>query len=153
MASTYRVAHRELYAWLETWELDFNDSLHQTEQETLKDLRGLLTLMRVRLLALAPAHDQPAEAWFAGGRDDGAAVSLDRQIDRARGQRDATPEALRSPLQVLTKAGTAEQLRLAQEQSARGKALDDRITYITARLLVPTLIVGIYGANTMLPGK
>jgi Mg2+ and Co2+ transporter CorA len=153
MATTYRVAHRELYAWLETWELDFNDSVHQTEQETLKDLRGLLTLMRVRLLALAPAHDHPAEAWFTGARDDSAAISLDRKLERALGQLDATSEALRSSLQVLTTAGTAEQLRLAQEQNQRGKELDDRITYITSLLLVPTLIVGIYGANTMLPGR
>jgi Mg2+ and Co2+ transporter CorA len=54
---------------------------------------------------------------------------------------------------VLTTAGTAEQLRLAQAQREHSKRLDERITSITALLLVPTLIVGIYGANTMLPGR
>jgi Mg2+ and Co2+ transporter CorA len=153
MATSYRAAHRELYAWLESWELDFNDRLHQTEQETLKDIRGLLTIMRVRLTALSPAHDRPSEAWFAGALDDSAAESLDRKLERALRQLDETSEALRSSLQVLTTAGTAEQLRLAQDQRERSRQLDDRITMITALLLVPTLIVGIYGANTMLPGR
>jgi len=153
IAASYRPAHRELYAWLESWELDFNDRLHATEQETLKDIRGLLTLMRIRLTALLPAHDRPDEAWFAGALDDSAAISLDRRLERALRQLDETSEALRSSLQVLTTAGTAEQLRLAQDQRERAKQLDERITQITALLLVPTLIVGIYGANTMLPGR
>ncbi|MEA2448972.1 MAG: hypothetical protein QOG63_904 [Thermoleophilaceae bacterium] len=153
MATTYRAAHRELYAWLETWELDFNDNLHETEQETLKDIRGLLTLLRVRLTALSPIHDEPTEAWFARAVHDGAALSLDRKLERALRQLEETSESLRSSLQVLTTAGTAEQLRLAQEQRERAQHLDDRITSITALLLVPTLIVGIYGANTMLPGR
>jgi Mg2+ and Co2+ transporter CorA len=153
IASSYRPAHRELYAWLESWELDFNDRLHATEQETLKDIRGLLTLMRVRLTALSPANDRPADAWFEGALDDEAALSLDRKLERSLRQLDETSEALRSSLQVLTTAGTAEQLRLAQDQRERAKQLDERITLITSLLLVPTLIVGIYGANTMLPGR
>jgi Mg2+ and Co2+ transporter CorA len=153
LATSYRAAHRELYAWLETWELDFNDRLHATEQETLKDIRGMLTLMRVRLTALSPAHDRPSDAWFAGLTDDSVATSLDRRLERSLRQLDEAGEALRSSLQVLTTAGTAEQLRLAQLQSRRSERLDERITAITSLLLVPTLVVGIYGANTDLPGR
>lgn len=153
LATTYRPAHRELYAWLETWELDFNDRVHETEQHTLKDLRGLLSLMRVRLLALSPAHDEPGDAWFGNLSDGAVAYSLDRKLERALRQLDAIAEMLRSSFQVLTTAGTAEHLRLAQEQSEHSQRLDERITVITALLLVPTLIVGLYGANTSLPGK
>jgi len=116
-------------------------------------VRGLLTRLRVRLTALSPIHDRPAEAWFAHAIDESAAISLDRKLERALRQLKETSEALRSSLQVLTTAGTAEHLRLAQDQRERSKQLDDRITQITALLLVPTLIVGIYGANTMLPGR
>jgi Mg2+ and Co2+ transporter CorA len=153
VAVSYRTAHRELHAWLDSWELDFNDRLHETETDTLKDVRGLLTRLRVRLTALSPLHDQPADAWFANAVSDAAAESLDRRLERSLRQLEETSEALRSSLQVMATAGTAEQLRLAQEQRERGQKLDDRITSITALLLVPTLIVGVYGANTMLPGR
>jgi Mg2+ and Co2+ transporter CorA len=153
IAVSYRTVHRELHAWLDSWELEFNDCLHETEQETLKDVRGLLTRLRVRLTALSPIHDRPSDAWFPRAADDRAAESLDRRLERSLRQLEETSEALRSSLQVMATAGTAEQLRLQQEQRKRSQKLDDRLTSITALLLVPTLIVGVYGANTMLPGR
>lgn len=153
LAESYRPAHRELYAWLESWELDFNERLHQTEQQTLKDIRGLLSLLRVRLTSLSPSHDRPGDAWFGGLSSEHVAAALDRRVERALRQLAEMTEVLRTSFQVLTTAGAAEQLRLAQEQQQRGERLDDRITVITSLLLVPTLVVGIYGANTKLPGR
>jgi Mg2+ and Co2+ transporter CorA len=110
-------------------------------------------VLRVRLTALSPSHDRPQDAWFTGLTDDEVAASLDRRLDRALAQLGEMMEILRTSFQVLTTAGAAEQLKLAQEQREHGKRLDERITVITSLLLVPTLVVGFYGANTKLPGR
>ncbi len=53
----------------------------------------------------------------------------------------------------MTNASVAEQMRLSQEQSHRGAELERRLALVTSVLLVPTLIAGIFGANTQIPGQ
>ena len=152
LADTYRPAHRELYAWLETWELDFNERVHETEQRTLKELRGLTTLMRVRLLSLAPAVEQPAQAWFVPLTSKHIASSLDDKLRRSLRELTEIADALRSSFQVLTAAGAAERLRLAQEPRERSERLDDQIPrYRPAAGAHADR--GIYSANPGLPSK
>ena len=52
LAGTYTDARRELYAWLESWELDFTSRHESTEVETLTSLRRLIAEFRKQLAPL-----------------------------------------------------------------------------------------------------
>lgn len=146
LANSYAEVHRELYAWLESWELDFDERGSRTEQVTLKELRGLVGRLRVRLTALSCVEHRAAEAWLTGVTDTDATARVARATDRALDQLREISEALRGSLDILASAN-------AQEQRQQGDRLEQRLTLITSVLLVPTLVVGLYGANTKLPGR
>jgi Mg2+ and Co2+ transporter CorA len=146
LANSYAEVHRELYSWLESWELDFDERGSHTEQMTLKELRGLTGRLRVRLTALSCAEHRAAEAWLTGVTDTEAPLRVARATDRALDQLREISEALRSSLDILMSSN-------AQEQRRQGERLEQRLTLITSVLLVPTLVVGLYGANTKLPGR
>jgi Mg2+ and Co2+ transporter CorA len=146
LANSYADVHRDLYAWLESWELDFDERGSSTEQVTLKELRGLTSRLRVRLTALSCAEHRAAEAWLTGITDTEGPQRVARATDRALDQLKEISEGLRSSLDVLTSTNT-------QDQRKQGARLEQRLTLITSVLLVPTLVVGLYGANTKLPGR
>jgi Mg2+ and Co2+ transporter CorA len=146
LASSYRNAHRELYAWLESWELDFDERGSQTEQLTLKELRGLTALLRVRLTSLQRPEREAADAWVTGVTDVAAAELTSELIERSLRQLREISDGLRSSLDILVSSN-------AQDQRRQGARLEQRLTLITSVLLVPTLVVGLYGANTKLPGR
>jgi Mg2+ and Co2+ transporter CorA len=146
LANTYTEVHRELYAWLESWELDFDERGSRTEQVTIKELRGLTARLRVRLTALSCAEHRAAEAWLTGITDTEAPARVARATDRALDQLREIADGLRSSLDILMSSN-------AQDQRKQGERLEQRLTLITSVLLVPTLVVGLYGANTKLPGR
>jgi Mg2+ and Co2+ transporter CorA len=146
LANTYTEVHRELYAWLESWELDFDERGSRTEQVTIKELRGLTARLRVRLTALSCAEHMAADAWLTGITDDEAPARVARATDRALDQLKEIADGLRSSLDILLSSN-------AQDQRKQGERLEQRLTLITSVLLVPTLVVGLYGANTKLPGR
>jgi Mg2+ and Co2+ transporter CorA len=146
LMTTRHKAHRELYAWLEQWELDFDGRGAGTEQATLREVRGLAGLLRVRLTALARPAREAVDAWLPGVTDDAAAVRLAELIDRALRQLFEISEVLRGSIDLMSSS-------LAQAQRAQGERLENRVTLITSMLLVPTLVAGLYGGNTKLPGR
>jgi Mg2+ and Co2+ transporter CorA len=153
LAESYGPARRELYAWLESWELDFYRREDSAERATLIDLRGLQAEFRRRLNALNQPRHKAEHAWFYGVTDVPAAERVDILVDRSLKDLRELSEELRSAFDIVQSQSTARQLALAQRQQDQTKGLQQKLELITAVLLVPTLVAGIFGANTYLPGK
>lgn len=87
------------------------------------------------------------------GTLDELAQETDSLVDEALVRTAAVADALRRCLELIQNYSTARQLALAEEQKRNQELLKTRLEIIAAVLLVPTLVAGVYGANTSLPGK
>ena len=85
LMTTRHKAHRELYAWLEQWELDFYDQRATTELDSLIELRRYIAEFREKLLALqrsGMAQDRGL-IWLTGVKHPRSAGWVDERIERA----------------------------------------------------------------------
>jgi hypothetical protein len=137
LTCSYSDAWRAMSRWLDSWERGFYEDPH-VEQETLKDLRGLLSEFGARLNALNVPEDEAGGAWFAGVTDARIAQRADRNIDKALRGLDRLSDMLRSVYGLL--------------QAKNAEGLQRRLDIFTVVFLVPTLIAGTWGENTWVPG-
>jgi hypothetical protein len=150
---TYPSAARVMNSWLEQWELDFHRRFDQTERHTLIDVRSLLAELEERLRAIERPEADAADSWFTGFSTPKWPERVQRLVERALSDVEAIHATLRSSLDLLAVHATAQQLRLAQKQAAQQERLQGALALVTSVLLVPTLIAGTFGANTMVPGQ
>lgn len=148
LAASYTRARRTLYGWHETWELDFYERRHDTEITTLRDLRMLGASFRSQLEALnQPGMSRnPQLIWFTHVARSADAERVDDLIDRALANLRALSDVLRTSTDLVATLSFSE-------QSRRSERFQELAALVAAVLLVPTLIAGIYGANTRLPGE
>lgn len=154
LARSYLDARRTLHSWLEQWELDFHRSAAATEQDTLRELGVLVGEFQRRLTAL----DETRHLVHGGGWLPGAgAVEVDRQLGallhRSREDLQALSGSLRASVELMSTAGIREHLRLAEVAGRKADTLQDQFGLVASVLLVPTLIAGLFGANTQIPGQ
>lgn len=147
LAQSYTAVRRELYGWHEQWEVDFDQRQHLVETNTLVALRRMSLAFRRRLVALnRPGMSRhPDLVWFADG-DPVIAGEIDDVIDRALASLQSLRDNLRTSTEMITTVSSIHQDR----QSEQFQRL---VTVAGAVLLVPTLVAGVYGANTRLPGR
>ena len=150
---TYPKTGRVLLSWLEQWELDFHRHLDETERHTLIDVRSLLAEFEERLVALERPEADPTDAWFAGLSSDRWPRRVQHLITRSLAEVDAIHTTLRAALDLLGVHSAAQQLRLAQFQARQSERLQGTVALVTSILLVPTLVVGLFGSNTRIPGQ
>ena len=154
LARSYSVARRTLYSWLEQWELEFHRTRAKVEQDTLAELRYLLSEFQRRLNSLNESRVHVAEhSWFPDTGDQELEQQLDALLDRSIEGLISLSSMVRSAVDLLTTAGIREQLRLAQESAQKTEKLQDQFGLVAAVLLVPTFIAGLFGANTEVPGQ
>ena len=148
LAGTFTHAKRELYAWLESWELDFTRRRERTEIETLTTLRRLVAEFRKQLAPLQRSDltGNPSLIWFPAVSDPEEVARVDDLIDRALRDLRALGEALLAAI-ALTSTLTAA------AQSRQSERFQRFLAAVAAVLLVPTLVATVYGANTWLPGE
>jgi hypothetical protein len=150
---TYPSAARVMNSWLEQWELDFHRRFDQTERHTLIDVRSLLAELEERLRAIERPEADASDSWFTGFSTEKWPERVQRLVERALSDLAAIHATLRSSLDLLAVHATAQQLRLAQQQAKQQEKLQGSLALLTAVVLVPTLIAGAFGANTMIPGQ
>lgn len=150
---TYPSAARVMNSWLEQWELDFHRRFDQTERHTLIDVRSLLAELEERLRAIERPEADATDSWFTGFSTEKWPLRVQRLVDRSLSDVDSIHATLRSSLDLLAVHATAQQLRLAQQQAKGQERLQGALALVTSVLLVPTLIAGTFGANTMIPGQ
>jgi len=144
---THRQACFAIRGWLEQWELRLY--LHnETDKEGLERLWGLMAQLRewIQPLNRPGITDDASKAWFSGCDHRLVSQVDDQGVDRALSEVKDLANTLRDTFQVLS-------VRLLEEQRDRREQLQRRIEIAAAAFLVPTLVVGFYGANTRVPGQ
>jgi Mg2+ and Co2+ transporter CorA len=153
LALTYAPAHRQLYAALEEFELSLYGDVKgdltklQADPQTLRNLWSA----RARLLDwLNPLNtpglnDDLDKAWLPA-TDHVEVKRVDQRVDKALSALKSLGESLRSSFHSL-------QLLAAEGQRDRNELRQRRIERMAAIFLIPTLVVGFYGANTWVPGQ
>jgi hypothetical protein len=147
LSLSYAPAHRKLYDWLEEAELSLYLTNH-TDREELARLWASMTLLRHWLtpLNLVGLRSNADKAWLPGITDRDEARRADDLVDRSLA-------ALRDLATALRSAFSAVYAQLEQRERDRREATQRRIELVAAGFLVPTLIVGFFGANTWLPAE
>jgi hypothetical protein len=153
LALTYAPAHRQLHAALEEWELSLYGDISgdltrlKADPEQLRDLwqaRARL-LDWLNPLNVAGLNQDLDKAWLPA--TDHAEVKLvDKRVDSALDALGSLGDNLRSSFHSV-------QLLAAEAQRDRNEHRQRRIERMAAIFLIPTLIVGFYGANTWVPGQ
>jgi hypothetical protein len=150
LAVSYTDVRRMLHAWLEGWELEFfarvSAGRRDFDLKSLIDLRGLIGQFAKRLRAMKLPRELEHGQWFADCATPDRSESIDGMLDRGLDDLGRLMERVRSAFDLV-------QIELSTIQQQAAEGLQRRLELITAVLLVPTLIAGIFGANTSLPGR
>lgn len=140
LVDTYRPVQLSLGAWLEQWELQFNRDPASAERGTLVAIRSLVEEARDRLVFYTrPRQGDPVAAWFPAVTD----------ADEARHVLDLHRYAVAELDTLDGRVRSAFDLLRAHE----GDHLRDQVERATFLFLVPTVVAGIFGANTLVPGQ
>jgi Mg2+ and Co2+ transporter CorA len=147
LALSYKPAVRGLEGWLEDWELSLYVEDDLSNPDELSRLWGEMAVLRDWLKALnRPGLRADADiAWLPVG-DPRLVIDVDDLVDKALDLLRSLAQTLRSSFGVL-------HVQLAEEERERREGIQRRVELAAAIFLVPTLIVGFYGANTWVPGQ
>jgi Mg2+ and Co2+ transporter CorA len=147
LALTYAPAHRALFSWLEEWELSLYVDDALDNQDELPELWGLMAVMRDWLNPLnhPGLRADIGKSWLVA-TDHKAVIEVDDRVDKALAGLAKLSERLRQSFGLL-------HLEQSEEQREHSERMQRRIEIAAAVFLVPTLVVGFYGANTWVPGQ
>ena len=151
LALTYAPAHRHFSAALEDWELRLYgvrpELRDRAPEQELTELWGARARLRDWLspLNVAGLNLDLDKAWLPA-TDHTEVKAVDKRVDNALAELAILGDTLRSSFHLLH-IKTSEDAREHHERMQR------RIEYIATAFLVPTLIVGFFGANTWVPGE
>jgi hypothetical protein len=147
MVLTYGIAHRELLTWLEDWELSLYLDDGLDNQDELPELWGLMAMLRnwINLLDEPGIDSDIGKAWLPA-TDHPAVIEVEQRIAKALEALAKLSETLRQSFGLL-------HVEQAEEERQHGEQMARRFEMVAAAFLVPTLIVGFYGANTWVPGQ
>ena len=161
---TYGASHRMMERWIEGWEVDFYRCLTGDQRaESLKEAAGEISNIlamtgefRRRITAFEHARWTTTDkSWFPNVADRNSAEPDDSQAGQVGGLAKSLETAsanlallsgdIRADMDLLMLQTTAAQ----QESTER---LQGYLAKVTGLVLVPTLVAGLFGANTRLPG-
>jgi hypothetical protein len=156
LAMSYTNARRTLHSWLETWELEFFSAVgsdRELNSRALAELRGLIGEFAKRLRSMKLKREDEHKSWFAGLSSNRRAKEIDEMLSRALEDLSELNALIRSSFDLAQLHATQQQRQAAEQQRQAAEGVQRKLELITALLLVPTLIAGIFGANTSLPGE
>jgi CorA-like Mg2+ transporter protein len=155
LALSYKPACFAIRGWLEEWELqlylggELDRAALDVMRVRLQDLWGSMAQLRewIQPLNRPGITDDSQRAWFSGVTNPGLVTRADDQgIDPVLRNLKDLADTLRASFNVL-------HVQLLEEQRERRERFQRRLEVAAAAFLVPTLIVGFYGANTHVPGE
>jgi hypothetical protein len=146
LALGYVPAYRALAGWLEDWEMGLYLK-DEPDRGTFAQLWGSMAVLRdwINPLNRSDLREDLDKAWLCA-TDADIAVSVDTRVNKALAGLRELAQSLRAALQLLH----VEQNEKRREEAER---VQRRIELAAAAFLIPTLIVGFYGANTWVPGQ
>lgn len=153
LALTYASTHRRFLAALEEWELTLYGSaddkleIGPEEEARLHDLWGARARLRDWLnpLNVPGLRTDLDKAWLPA-KDHSAVVEVDDRVDKALAALSKLGETLRSSFQLV-------HIKKTEAKRERNERLQRDLGFLATGFLVPTLVVGFYGANTWVPGE
>jgi hypothetical protein len=147
LALGYLPAARELGVWLEDWELSLYLDDEIDNRDGLPELWSLMAVLRAWLNPLnrPGLREDVNKAWLPSSDID-SVRAVDDRVDRALAELGRLSQTLRQSFGLL-------HLEQAEEQRRHADRMQRRIEIAAATFLVPTLVVGFYGANTWVPGQ
>jgi Mg2+ and Co2+ transporter CorA len=147
LALTYVPAQRELSTWLEDWELSLYIKDELDNQNELPELWGLMAVLRNWLGPLnRPGLRASIDKAWLPATDHNAVIDVDNRVDKALAGLGRLSETLRQSFSLL-------HLEQTEEERRHSERMQQRLELAAVVFLVPTLIVGFYGANTWVPGQ
>lgn len=161
LARRHSAALRQMEAWLDQWEQKAVRATEgqQLEVQTLVDIQIQLSEFSRRLHWFRDIKSMNGDTWFPKGTSQELQRDLAGQIDRSLERLDY----LRSSVRACSDLANMHNLRYQLDQSDRRHLEEDRsrrrvedfqrnLSYLAAIFLAPSLVAGIFGANTELPG-
>jgi Mg2+ and Co2+ transporter CorA len=130
-------ARRTLTEWLDDWEIEGIGGDRGSTAD-LRQLRSYIAHFHKHLNRLNVPQTEAHNAWFPSVHNREIAQRVDRLIDRS--------------LRDLRELGEVLRLTLEEIQLQKTEAMERRLALITALVLFPTLVAGVFGANTQVPG-
>jgi len=147
LALTYAPAHRALYSWLGDWELSLYVEDDVDNHDQLPELWGLMAVLRNWLNPLnRPGLRADVDKAWLPVTSHKAVIKVDDRVDKALSSLAKLSETLRQSFGLLHLVET-------EEQRQHSEHMQRRLEIAAVVFLVPTLIVGFYGANTWVPGQ
>jgi hypothetical protein len=147
LALTYNAANWELKRWLEDWELSLYVDDELDNPDELPQLWGSMAVLRDWLTPLnRPGLRAHLDRAWLPATDHKRVMAVDDRVDRALDNLSDLSHTMRASFSVL-------HVQLAEEERARKETTQHRVELFAAVFLVPTLVVGFYGANTWVPGQ
>ena len=152
LAERYRPAHRLLEHWLQVWELAFHSG-RVDDTRALKQLLAMVNESRRRLAAFNNMRCQtPDKHWFPYLSSPDADKRADDRLDLSLARLALLFDSIRADMELVCMEKMVKQAETAELSSKAEREFELQLGRITALLLVPTLIAGVFGANTRLPG-
>ncbi|MDT4960552.1 MAG: hypothetical protein QOF87_199 [Pseudonocardiales bacterium] len=154
LALRYAPTYRQLYAWEDEWELDFFRRDERCDHDTLRDAQASAAILRDWLTPLNPPgmrHDVE-RAWFPGvtGTPEAGGYQIALRVDD---RIDSALKSLRDFNQTLRSAYDLLQVREDVLDRHRDERFQRNIAVGGSAILIPTLVAGIMGVNTWVPGE
>jgi Mg2+ and Co2+ transporter CorA len=167
MSHTYTESLRMIERWVQSTDVEFFDRLSGDDtniDSAAAEIRSMLAItgeFPTSLTAFQHARLVTSDrSWFpevtqsdADGEGGPAALAQTQTIRGGQDKLDSIFAAIRADMDLLMLQSMGRQQRAAEDQQRASIELQDKLAKVTALLLVPTLIAGIFGANTMLPGE
>jgi hypothetical protein len=146
LALGYVPTYRALAGWLEDWEMGMYLQ-DEPDRGTFAQIWGSMAVLRdwINPLNRSDLRDDLDKAWLCATEVE-IAVAVDNRVNKALGGLRELAQSLRAALQLLH----VEQNEKRRDEAER---VQRRIELAAAAFLIPTLIVGFYGANTWVPGQ
>ena len=147
LAIGYKKAHWQLAAWHENWELSLyvDDELDNPAELPL--LWGSMAVLRDWLnpLNYPGLRKDMSRAWLTVTNHENV-KAVDDRIDSTLAHLKELANTMRLSFSVLN-------VQLAEEERRRKEDRQRQIESFAVVFLVPTFVVGLYGANTWVPGE
>jgi hypothetical protein len=128
------------------------DSSHGTTSvlRTLADLGGIVDLIDPTLRNIGGPTARDPDRYFAATPESGR---IEPVANHAISALRTLRERIRTGLALVSAISTSRALEVAQESQSSGDRFQRVVSVLGATVLGPTLVVGLFGANTALPGR
>ena len=152
IALRYKQSCRAIESWLQDWESAFHAD-QNLDPQPLRHLLGLVIQARRRLAAFNNARSGTSDnRWFGDLTDTKVDEQADSLLDHALARLQTTFENIRADMELVCMEKMVRQAEVAEKTQESDRKFQESLGKVSALLLVPTLIAGVFGANTALPG-